>query len=248
MDRKLQDLKIESTQQMSHNIMTNNLNTSFNSTISSSTDWPSIRSNNTITDNYNSIKILKRPTNATTTDSKLNSFAIQTNQNPNQTQTNSPQITLEDNTRTQYVPQVRILKRPNAKTINESSDKSMSALDRKSMTSNRSQTNNKTYEEREAEYAKARLRILGSASAQEETNCSTELCQLSSSNSNNSSGSNSSNTLSPTNSSSNSANNTPISSTKLGLVNNCNNDSNNVPIIRLPHGPDGSKGFKNEMR
>jgi hypothetical protein len=227
--------------------MTNNLNTSFNSTISSTTDWPSITSNNTISDNYNSIKILKRPTNATTTDSKLNSLAIQTNQNPNQTQTNSipPQITLEDNTRTQYVPQVRILKRPNAKTNNESSDKSMSALDRKSMTANRSQTNNKTYEEREAEYAKARLRILGSASAQEETNCSTELCQLSSSSSNSNS---SSGTLSPTNSRSNSANNTPISSTKLGLVNNCNNDLNNVPIIRLPHGPDGSKGFKNEMR
>jgi hypothetical protein len=234
--------------------MSNNLNTSFNSTISSTTDWPSITSNNTISDNYNSIKILKRPTNATTTptatDSKLNSSAIQTNQTPNETQNNSsgPQITLEDNTRTQYVPQVRILKRPNAKTINESSDKSMSALDRKSMTANRSQTNNKTYEEREAEYAKARLRILGSASAQEETNCSTELCQLSSSsNSNSSSGTNSSNTLSPTNSRSNSANNTPISSTKLGLVNS-NNDLNNVPIIRLPLGPDGSKGFKNEKR
>ncbi|GFX89050.1 hypothetical protein TNCV_2853501 [Trichonephila clavipes] len=63
---------------------------------------------------------------------------------------------LEDSSRTPYIPQVKILKRPNdAKTV-VVSEKSPSRHPAK------------TLQQREAEYAEARLRILGSASSEEE--------------------------------------------------------------------------------
>lgn len=64
---------------------------------------------------------------------------------------------LEDSSRTPYIPQVKILKRPNdAKTTGVVSDKSPSRQPVK------------TLMQRKAEYAEARLRILGSAHSEEE--------------------------------------------------------------------------------
>ncbi|CAL1280359.1 unnamed protein product [Larinioides sclopetarius] len=71
-----------------------------------------------------------------------------------------PQMKLEDNSRTPYMPQVKILKRPNdAKTV-VMPEKSPSRLP------------GKTLKQREAEYAEARLRILGSAHSEEEQSSS----------------------------------------------------------------------------
>lgn len=189
LSNKLENLKIESTPSqavVSGAIVDNNVDV----------NWPSIAASNDINradaavKGDNVIKILKRPSTGNTTE----------------TSNTGPQITLENNTRSQYVPQVRILKRPNAK-HNSSHDNSL--IDSKS-SAVKSQTNNKTYEEREAEYAKARLRILGSASATEE--CNNEKTDN---------------------------NDATLNSTKLQLTNN----SNEVPVIRLPIGPNGSKGF-----
>lgn len=235
LDKKFNDLKVNDSKQdipdMSNGrpnagpIATQISNTSVSCVQSWTNDsgvWPSIGSNNRVNENLNSIKILKRPTNSPISSSRMNDSVNDSNQN--QTTGLGPQITLEDNTRTQYVPQVRILKRQ------ERDDKSVSN-DRKSLNSSKSQSNSKTYEEREAEYAKARLRILGSASAPEETPVS-PLSGTSSS-----VGTNTSNALSPEN-----------RSTKLrSLQNSSTNETpNNVPIIRLPLGPDGTKGFKRE--
>ena len=69
-----------------------------------------------------------------------------------------PQMRLEENSRTPYIPQVKILKRPNdAKTVGVS-------------VSERSPSRQpvKTLMQRKAEYAEARLRILGSAHSEEE--------------------------------------------------------------------------------
>ncbi|GFY59354.1 SUZ domain-containing protein [Trichonephila inaurata madagascariensis] len=71
-----------------------------------------------------------------------------------------PQMKLEDSSRTPYIPQVKILKRPNdAKTV-VVSEKSPSRQPAK------------TLQQREAEYAEARLRILGSASSEDEQSSS----------------------------------------------------------------------------
>lgn len=68
-----------------------------------------------------------------------------------------PQMRLEDNSRTPYIPQVKILKRPNdAKNAGAVSEKSPSRQPVK------------TFMQRKAEYAEARLRILGSAHSEEE--------------------------------------------------------------------------------
>ena len=202
--------------------VTNNSNTqnesekgaTLTSTIGSTqgSDRSPTASNNIFIDNSNSIKILKRPTKVEQTASAVVDFTrseVETNQCHSSI---CPQITLEDNTRTQYVPQVRILKRPNANKDSATNDRSLSG--------NRSQTNNKTLEEREAEYARARLRIMGSASAPEESN------------------QNSSSRSSPqTTSSSN-------SSPKWSPL--TNNSESNVPILRLPVGPDGTRGFNRD--
>ncbi|CAG2181378.1 unnamed protein product [Oppiella nova] len=184
---------------------------------------PSNDSNYRVNDNLNSFKILKRPVNMDRNRERDSVCTSGNDSNQNQTI-----ITLEDNTRTQYVPQVRILKRPNANS-KDTSDQTLTS-NRKSTNGNKSQTNNKTYEEREAEYAKARLRILGSASAPEEDTTSTQSTSMAAT----SAAAVSSGTKTKT---------SPESrSTKLGLLNNTN-ELNTVPIIRLPLGPDGTKGF-----
>lgn len=68
-----------------------------------------------------------------------------------------PQVKLEDTTRTQYVPQVKILKRPNdTKPGSTGSERSPSKHPVK------------TLQQREAEYAEARLRILGASCSRDE--------------------------------------------------------------------------------
>ncbi|XP_054713274.1 SUZ domain-containing protein 1-like [Uloborus diversus] len=105
------------------------------------------------------------------------------------------QMRLEDNSRTPYVPQVKILKRPNdAKTVGVVNDKSPSRQPVK------------TLKQREAEYAEARLRILGSAHSEEEEQSV--------------------------------SNSSPVS-----LVSSDRKSDAEVIVIRLPHGPDGTKGF-----
>ncbi|CAG2112033.1 unnamed protein product [Medioppia subpectinata] len=203
-------------------IVANNCNSSVDSGGQSSV-WLSNTSNDTnnrVYDNLNAIKILKRPVNREAIN-RESECLVNSGNDPNQNQTI---ITLEDNTRTQYVPQVRILKRQKDSTGQSPTNKP----------SNGNQTNSKTYEEREAEYAKARLRILGSASApEEESNSSTTAGAVPVT----SSGAQNSKTkTTPT---------TESRSTKLGLLNNCN-ELNAVPIIRLPLGPDGTKGFNRQ--
>ena len=99
-------------------------------------------------------------------------------------------------------------------------------IDRKTINGNKSQANSKTYEEREAEYAKARLRILGSASAPE------EITQTSGS-------------LPSSAQTGNTYNLSPNSSPKSSQNKSC--VETNVPILRLPIGPDGTKGFDREL-
>ncbi|XP_035216299.1 SUZ domain-containing protein 1-like isoform X1 [Stegodyphus dumicola] len=106
-----------------------------------------------------------------------------------------PQMQLEDSSRTPYIPQVKILKRPNdAKTIGVISDKSPSRQPVK------------TLKQREAEYAEARLRILGSAHSEEEEQNVSSLNPVS----------------------------LALSERKI---------NGEVIVMRMPRGPDGTKGF-----
>lgn len=183
-------------------------------------------------DDANQIRILKRPTTVTTTTSlpsvlsttvpSSNSSAYHSNEMTNSI---TPQIQLEDNTRTQYVAPVRILKRP---TTNRNGPNTSLAKSNNSSAESiaRSQASTKSYEEREAEYAKARLRILGSASPQEETS-STDVSSI---------GGNSSQQIEDPSKSNGIL--SAVSSTKLPEV-----AHNEVPVIRQPQGPNGSRGF-----
>ena len=192
-------------------LVSNNSNTNSDSVkdLADSSVWPSLC--NKVNDNSNSIKILKRQSTPSVAQNDLSPLSSNDS-------SVCPQIILEDNTRTQYVPQVRILKRPN---VNPNKHFNSLSNDPKIAVSTKSQTNNKTYEEREADYAKARLRILGSASAPEESNDSTPLPSTTQ------------------------TGNTYNSSPKSSQMNSC--VEANVPVIRLPTGPDGTKGFKREL-
>ncbi|KAG8190634.1 hypothetical protein JTE90_002591 [Oedothorax gibbosus] len=72
-----------------------------------------------------------------------------------------PQMRLEDPSRTPYTPQVKILKRPSSTT--DKAGQVASFTDKSP-----SRQPPKTLQQREAEYAEARLRILGSAHSEEE--------------------------------------------------------------------------------
>ncbi|XP_054159337.1 SUZ domain-containing protein 1-like [Oppia nitens] len=211
LDNKFSDMNINNSK-TSVKSATSDGNSSFDVT-QESQQWPQLTNNST---NDNSIRILKRPTNIVSNMSSANTSSSDTNQN-------QTIITLEDNTRTQYVPPVRILKRPDTRFC-DPNNKSLNKL-----TNGNKSTNSKTYEEREADYAKARLRILGSASAPEEDTNLTQNSSLAAIAMNN--------RLSP-----------ESSSTKLDLNKHLNETTNNVPIIRLPLGPDGTKGFNSQIR
>lgn len=167
---------------------------------------------------FNPVKILKRPTGTSTTPST----ALLPSPESQPKGVTGPQILLEDNTRTQYVPQVRILKRPNGP-----NGKGGSSADSRGGNS-RGQASTKTLEEREAEYAKARLRILGSSTPQDSSSPTEPATTFSPG---------SSKTSSPTN------------SAKQNGINSGSNSLSNapkcdVPVVRQPQGPtEGSKGF-----
>ncbi|XP_062614640.1 SUZ domain-containing protein 1-like [Saccostrea cucullata] len=113
----------------------------------------------------------------------------------------SEAVVVEDGNRTQYAPQVRILKRKS---------------DANSTANQGTRANNKptkTLEQREAEYAEARRRILGSTSS---TEVKEEVTMT---------------------------NNRPprlmqLEDGRLNMNNNCT-----VAILRQPRGPDGTDGF-----
>lgn len=74
-----------------------------------------------------------------------------------ETKTNSPVLMQEDTNRTHYRPQLRILKRPDSGGSNLS----------KTQENSKEKPVHKTLAERQAQYAEARARILGSATADE---------------------------------------------------------------------------------
>ncbi|RWS04628.1 hypothetical protein B4U79_13845 [Dinothrombium tinctorium] len=187
----------------------------------------------------NSIKILKRPANGSNTKQTSSSapflsnssksydlnnyvnsepFVPQNYQSGNETNPRVlqyPQITLEDTTRTQYVPQVKILKRPKERVSGDGNKVSPV----KNHNNQGKNTSVKSYEEREAEYAKARLRILGSAVPTYDANDS-RIDETSNDNSG-----------------------TVLNPGPSKVNGDVNKSSVEVPIIRMPQGPDGSKGF-----
>ncbi|RWS24561.1 hypothetical protein B4U80_07981 [Leptotrombidium deliense] len=126
-----------------------------------------------------------------------------------------PHITLEDSTRTQYVPQVKILKRPKEGKGGSDGSGKLSPV-KNSLNNGKSNTQGKSYEEREANYAKVRLRIMGSAAPtydeNEENNDSTKTTNTDAG---------------------------PSSRMNGDLM----RGQVDVPILRQPQGPDGSKGF-----
>ncbi|KAH9407189.1 SUZ domain-containing protein 1 [Tyrophagus putrescentiae] len=149
-----------------------------------------------------------------------------------------PRVTLEDDTRTQFVPRLRILNRPNASDRSDQDGKD--ALLRTAEERNRALL--KSFEEKRAEYAKARLRILGEEMPQEEVVAAaaspfnlSEMKEALLDGQNTSSTSNNSNTSTTTS--------TPLlptpSSQPLSAVNN----AGSANVLRQPTAPDGTRGF-----
>ena len=133
-----------------------------------------------------------------------------------------PKVILEDNNRTQFVAPLRILNRPVSK--QEVKDARTSEEINKQLM--------KSFEEKQAEYAKARRRILGEEMPAENLNLKNiteSLDQLS---------------VGQTveNSSYNTANKSSNVSLPIIPINN-NSGKNDVMIIREPTDPDGTRGF-----
>ncbi|XP_046910136.2 uncharacterized protein LOC124491522 [Dermatophagoides farinae] len=147
--------------------------------------------------------------------------------------TNQPKIILEDdNTRTKFVKGLRILNRPNK---NSDSGKNET---KSNEAENIHEKLKKSFKEKQAEYAKARLRILGEVMPDEDLvfNMTAAI------NLNNSSEQNQQTTqptmMSDVFSNNNNNNKQPL----LNLI-RTNNDNDNERIIRQPLGPDGTRGF-----
>ena len=146
---------------------------------------------------------------------------------------------LEDDTRTQFVPRLRILNRPNA---SDRSDQDGKEALRTAEERNRALL--KSFEEKRAEYAKARLRILGEEMPQEEVvaaaaspfNLSEMKEALLDGQNTSSSNSNSTTTSTPLLP-------TP-SSQPLSAVNN----ASSANVLRQPVAPDGTRGFHHHHR
>lgn len=123
--------------------------------------------------------------------------------------TTPPILMREETGRTEYRPQVRILKRdPNPASADTPGNSLRATKVNKPM---------KTLEQREAEYAEARLRIFGAAVSEADLNSS--------------------------NNSSDSSPGTVINSQMKGAKVDVTKTTNNVAVLRQPKGPDGSKGF-----
>ncbi|XP_053213169.1 SUZ domain-containing protein 1-like isoform X2 [Panonychus citri] len=140
----------------------------------------------------------------------------------------------EDNTRTQYVPQVRILQRP--KGPPQGSKNGQDGENKSPSKSNGNNLITKSYQEREAEYAKVRLRILGSAVPDYKDSDLVPSASLSFASSTSTSTSNTVVTNSR-------QANGDISSQASGSKSSCE-----LPVVRFPQGPDGSKGFSSRRR
>ncbi|KAI1283079.1 SUZ domain-containing protein 1 [Halotydeus destructor] len=126
-----------------------------------------------------------------------------------------PQVTLEESTRTQFKPSIKILKRePRRPTAEEEAAEKARAA---AMTL-------KTYEERVADYAKARERILGSAG----TDLTSE-----------------SPATSPATDSSSTPTASPYQHTAKATQYSSTADRTvqEVPLVRQPQAPDGGRGF-----
>lgn len=80
-----------------------------------------------------------------------------------------PKVVLEDSSRTQFVSKLRILNRPNKSTDQSKDSSSSDDVQRKLQ---------KSFEEKQAEYAKARLRILGEQMPNEQLVLSESLNQI----------------------------------------------------------------------
>lgn len=133
-----------------------------------------------------------------------------------------PKVILEDDTRTQFVPKLRILNRPNARSEATKDVRTSEEIQR---------ALKKSFEEKQAEYAKARLRILGALPSEEDVPESTETFNMK----------NISNTLEPAPASAPST----LPTTQLPINNTTTND---VAIIRQPTAPDGTRGFSRRSR
>lgn len=113
----------------------------------------------------NPFKIMQRappgPTGTSaqsTVQSPFSYSAVAASASPFETQ---PKVVLEDSTRTQFVAKLRILNRPNSKQDQAKDTRSNVDVNKQLM---------KSFEEKQAEYAKARLRILGEEMPAEELN------------------------------------------------------------------------------
>lgn len=134
-----------------------------------------------------------------------------------------PKVVLEDDTRTQFVPKLRILNRPNARSGAGAKDvRTNEEIQRALM---------KSLEEKQAEYAKARLRILGALPSEKDVPEAAEAFNLK----------DISDTLEPVATSAPST----LPPTQLPIINN-NTTTNDVPVIRQPAAPDGTRGFSRD--
>jgi len=175
-------------------------------------------------------KVLKRPNHPNnvppsqaTADSSAN-CSLNVNSEPFVPTASSkgPQITFEEeNMRTQFKPSIKILKREKTKPSKEEIEAEKE----------RARQATKSYEERAADYAKARERILGSASDSPPSSAGGDSSSTSSTDNNtrpNSKGS--------SNGHGNRSGNRPaVDLQKSGP---------DVPVVRLPQAPDGSRGFR----
>ncbi|KAJ6219129.1 hypothetical protein RDWZM_004941 [Blomia tropicalis] len=129
-----------------------------------------------------------------------------------------PKVILEDNSRTQFVAKLRILNRPNSNRDQVKDTRSNIDVNKQLQ---------KSFEEKQAEYAKARLRILGEEMPVENLNLDNiteSIDQISVGSSPKGKSSPSSSKSSPTKS----------------IVNKCEP----LPFIREPTVPDGTRGFR----
>ncbi|KAK7501788.1 hypothetical protein BaRGS_00006874 [Batillaria attramentaria] len=142
-------------------------------------------------------------------DERLKKISVSKPEEETGSTSNAPIMMKEDTGRTEYKPQVRILKRDPNPTANSLPGNSPRLAKVNKPT--------KTLEQREAEYAEARLRIFGSADSEADIN------------------------------SSNNASDTGAPASTDGLARGAkveiNKSPNSVAVLRQPKGPDGSKGF-----
>lgn len=136
---------------------------------------------------------------------------------------NVPNVVFEDNNRTQFVNKLRILNRPN-----KSSEQNKYGLNN---SANVQEMLQKSFEEKQAEYAKARLRILGEEMPTENLilDVNNSLNQI---------------TLDTSPTAANMSTSSSTNSLKSMMKTSKPNIPNQIVIIREPAVPDGTIGFR----